>query len=447
MKVVLVENTTSGNIVNKDQMGGYGIGSSYGNSPPARLLSKMKRSGSRVPLLTLGYLAAILKRNAHEVAVHNAEDGPPPDADLYVVHSSIVESRHEAEFARRVKSGRSRAKVCFVGPFASHCPDAYLEAGDCVVEGEPESFFAGVRTLADIPRGIAHSPMVQDLESLPFPDWSPFDLGRYGYWPILPDKPFVPILSSRGCSFRCSYCPYIVQYPEWRMRSAEHTVEEIRVMIDRHAIKSFLFRDPLFTQGDGRAEAIAEGIMRSGLHRKVRWACETRTDLLNEKLIDVLHAAGMRGLNVGVESVDTSVLRSANRNQSHQYSERMISYAERKGIKVAAFYVFGLPADTARTIQDTIAYAKRLNTFAAQFHISTPFPGTSVHELHKHAIFETDWAKYDSFSLVFKHPQLGAEELERLKESAYGEYYFRGGYMRKHWRQLLEQFAAKGLRA
>ncbi len=437
MRAVLIENTTPANVVDKDQMGGYGIGSSYGGSLRTRLVSSLKRRGRRIPLLTMGYLAALLKKNGHEVTVYNAEDGPPPKADLYVIHSSIVESRDEVALASRLKKIASGAKVGFVGPFCSFYPDLYLEAANFVVRGEPEALFSTIRGPADIPQGIVESPEVKDIETLPFPDWDSFDLPRYGYWPILLNKPFVPILSSRGCSFKCNYCPYIVQYPEWRMRSAENTVEEIRWMVQRHAVKTFLFRDPLFTQGKGRAESIAMGMIEVGLHREVRWACETRTDLLNEDLIDLLYDAGLRGLNVGIESSDLAVLRSANRNQAQSHRERIIAYAERKGIKVAAFYVFGLPADTAKTIEGTIAYAKHLNTFAAQFHINTPFPGTPIFEMYKDVLLETDWARFTSFTPVFRHPNVSARELTRFKERAFGEYYFRPGYWVKHWRHLM----------
>ena len=438
MKVILVENTYPKLIVNKDQMGGYGIGSFQGESLRTRLVANLKRGGRRIPLLTMGYLAAILKKNAHEVMVYSAEDGQAPGADLYVIHSSIVESKYEMAFAAKIKKANKNSLVGVVGPFASFYPDLYMQEADFTVKGEPEILFSTIKEKADIPKGIVESPEVKDLNELPFPDWDAFDLSRYGYWPILLEKPFVPILSSRGCSFKCNYCPYIVQYPQWRMRSAENTVEEIRQMVDRYQVKTFLFRDPLFTQGKGRAEAIAHGILDAGLHRKVRWACETRTDLLNEDLIDLLYEAGLRGLNVGVESADLTVLKSANRNQSQVHRERMIFYAEQKGVKVAAFYVFGLPADTPETIEGTIEYAKHLNTFAAQFHINTPFPGTPVYDMYKDSIVETDWEKYNSFTPVFKHPTMTSGELTGLREKVYREYYFRLGYLTKHWSHLMK---------
>lgn len=435
MRIVLVENTDPSRFVNKDQMGGYGIGSDFGDSLGTRIISKLKRKGRRIPLLTLGYLAAILKKNGHQVQVYSAEDGPLPETELFLISSSIVECKSEVALARRIRE-EGRAKVGVVGPFSNYVPEVYGDAVDFIVKGEPEDW-ASKLTDGNIPDKDVESAEVSDLNSLPFPDWSPFNLDHYGYWPILLQKPFLPILASRGCSFSCNYCPYIVQYPEWRKRSPENVVAEMREDWERYKVRSLLFRDPLFTQGKGRAEAIAEGILSAGLERHIAWACETRTDLLNGKLIDLMVQAGLRGLNVGVESSDLEVLKSANRSQSQPHRERMIRYAESKGVKVATFYVFGLPADTKETVEQTIEYSRYLNTFAAQFHINTPFPGTPIYQMYKDSITDHDWSHYTSFAPVFRHPHLAGEELVALKTKAYESYYFRARYARKHWQQLL----------
>jgi len=435
VRILLVENTDGRRLANKDQMGGYGIGAQYGDSVGTRILSRYKRAGRRVPLLTLGYLSAVLRQQGHRVAVYNDGDGSMPAADMVVIASSIVESAAEVAFAERARR-ETGARVGMVGPFASVVPEHYLGHVDFVVRGEPERWAAQLRD-EDCPTGIVDSPMVDDLDSLPFPDWSPFDLRRYGYWPVLRDGPFAPILSSRGCSFRCNYCPYIVQYPEWRTRSPENVVQEVEYLTKRFGVRSMLFRDPLFTQGKHRAEQIAERLLQRGLHHGVTWACETRTDLLNEALLTLLVRAGLRGLNVGVESADLDVLKSANRRQSQPHSERMIRYAESLGVKVATFYVLGLPSDTEATIGDTIAYSRHLNTFAAQFHINTPFPGTPIYDTYRAEIFARQWSEFTSFAPVFHHPHLAPEALERLKHRAYDGYYFRLGYVGKHWRHLV----------
>ena len=88
-------------------------------------------------------------------------------------------------------------------------------------------------------------------------------------------------------------------------------------------------------------------------------ACETRLDMLNEEIIDLFYESGLRGLNVGIESINTDVLKKADRIPINiEYQTKIINYCHKKGIRVAAFYVFGLEADTKESINSTIEYAK-----------------------------------------------------------------------------------------
>ena len=57
-----------------------------------------------------------------------------------------------------------------------------------------------------------------------------------------------------------------------------------------------------------------------------------------------------------------------------------VGHAVGHELLVAVFYVLGLPEDTRESIEETVRYAKQLNTHVAQFFVFTPFPGTPVYE-------------------------------------------------------------------
>lgn len=403
-----------------------------GDSFLAKILERAKKRAVNIPVFALGYLAAIFKKNGHQVEYKFNE--LPLNSDLIIIPSSIVDYRYEIEFAKKIKE-KSSAKIGFFGPFASAQPDLYLEAADFVIINEPEQ---AVEKISEgrIPHGKIISQQIENLDSLPFPDWSLFPLKKYSYRPLLKPKPFIPVLSSRGCSFNCPYCPYKSYYGHLRQRSVGSVMEELKYLKINYGIKSIQFRDPLFTANKDRARSIAEGMLINNLN--LSWGCETHVNCLDHDLIDKLREAGLRSVNLGIESADVQVLSKASRFSAPKIKEtEIIGYCQKKGINVAAFYILGLPTDSAKTIKATISYAKRLNTLVAQFFMLTPFPGTELYKQMADRVTESDWQKFDSFTPVFRHPNLSGGELLTLKEKAFTSYYFRLGYLMKHWRKIL----------
>lgn len=414
--------------VNKDVMGGFGEATSIGDSIGARLIERLKKNGVKLPIFSLAYLAAIFSQNNHEVEFITNEI---PEADLVVIPSSIVEYKAEIEMAEKIRQ-QTNAKVGFIGPFATFKPDIFLKHADFVIQGEPEYIAARIKTT--IPTGLIKSKPIQNLDALPYPKWDIFPINEYSYYPVIKSKPFLPILSSRGCSYTCNYCPYKAYYGGWRKRSINYITKEIEYLIRQYNVKGLLFRDPLFTLDKKRSMSIAENIIKN--RWDIEWACETHFDLLDKVLIDKLYASGLRSLNVGIESFDEEILKKATRKAAKkEHQESIIKYCDKIGVKVSTFYIFGLPDDTSESIQRTIQYAKKLNTHVAQFFISTPFPGTEFYEQVKDKIY-ADWDSFNSFTPTFKHKNLSEKELLELKELAYLQYYFRLSYLFKYFKRM-----------
>jgi len=419
--------------INKDTMGGYGSATKIGNSFLAKLIEYRKKSGVKLPVFVLGYIAAIFSNKGHIVEYKINEI--PKDSDLIIMPSSIVDHKIELEYAKKIKE-ETKAKVGFIGPFASVKSELFLKHADFVIKNEPEQAMIEIAE-GKIPTGLVESQPIKDLDILPYPKWDIFPIESYGYSPMIDKKPFIPILSSRGCVFGCNYCPYKAYYGAWRQRTPENIIKEIKYLKEKYNIKGLLFRDPLFTFDKERSKKIAELIIQENLD--IEWACETHFDYLDEELIDKLYESGFRSLNVGIESSDPEILKNATRKSATiEKQNKIVDYCHKKGIRVAAFYIFGLPDDTKESIQNTINYAKKLNTIVAQFFISTPFPGTSFHEQIKDKIYDNDFSHYTSYMPVFRHKNLTKDELLNLKEKAFISYYFRPRYAFKFLKEKIK---------
>ena len=427
MKIVVLSASRHKNCTLKDVAGGYGTVFTIGNSWFARLLEVAKRRIASIPSVTAAYLDSILSAHGAEVVIkHNALE----PADLVLIASSITDCNYEKELGQRARR-EFGAKVGYFGTFAATVPEFYENAADFVVQSEIENL-APQLAKGQIPAGIVDAGFVSDLNGLPFPTWDQFNIRRYKYSIITARGITLPMLSSRGCPYTCGYCPYLVN-SRYRVRRAENVVDEIEYLVKRFGIRGISFRDPMFTFHRSRTMDIAQRILSKGLN--IRFGIETRTDKLDEEQLRFLHRAGLRSLEIGIESFDEGILlENLRKAPGKEQQEKIIDLCHRLGIRVIANYILGLSNDTVAGVQNTIGYAKKLNTFAIQFTVTTPYPGTLLYKSLQEHIFEEDWEKFNGWTNVYTHPTMTSEELHRLREEAYVTYHLRPRYV---WRFLI----------
>jgi radical SAM superfamily enzyme YgiQ (UPF0313 family) len=134
----------------------------------------------------------------------------------------------------------------------------------------------------------------------------------------------------------------------------------------------------------------------------------------------------LRQISFGVESPDPVVLKKvARRFIPHDHMRRMINLCWQLGIATTAFYVMGFLQDTEESIEDLIRFAVELDTTYANFKILTPYPGTPQFKQLKPLICETDWEKFDGYTLNFRHPALTPRRARLMLGMAYSRYFFR----------------------
>jgi radical SAM superfamily enzyme YgiQ (UPF0313 family) len=436
----LVNNAKNG-AMNKDLAGGMGTFSAFGAGFFLKLLSFVKGKGVKLPILPFAYLMAILKDKGHTVK-YIETDTVEDNYDLILIYGSIVDFQNEINFCKHLKWRYPKTIIGFFGSFPTVRPDLF-KAADFVIVGEAESFFLyDFKDLRDLSKVVKVKKLL-DMDDLPTPDWTGFPIKQYSYFPAIKEKPFVTLQSSRGCPFSCSYyCAYgMIQGQKYRVRSGAKLVEDIKILKKKYGIRGLQFRDPTFGIDKEQTISFAKGIIDNKI--KIHFGIETRLDLLDIELLKLLFEAGLRSINVGIETTDVMVSKANKRKlieKNHQ--ELIINFCKKLGIKVSAFYIFGLKEDTKESIRKTIDYAIKLNTNVAQFAISCPYPGTKYFDDLKSQgmIIQDDFEKFNSVNLVFKHASLSEKDLMSLKEEAFKRYYFRMGYAMEFIKWRIREF-------
>lgn len=215
----------------------------------------------------------------------------------------------------------------------------------------------------------------RDLDSLPFParHLARNDLYRRPDT----DEAQTTVVTNRGCPHRCTYClANQVAGLANRYRSVENVLAEIVDCVERHGIRSFLFRSDLFTQDRRWVQRLCEAILDAGL--RVSWACNSRVDTIDAETLRWMKRAGCWIAAFGVESGDQATLDRLEKNAKVEDAHRAVALCREAGIKSSVYLLLGLPWDTRASIEAQIAFARDLDPDIVEFFYPYPFPGTAL---------------------------------------------------------------------
>jgi radical SAM superfamily enzyme YgiQ (UPF0313 family) len=429
MRIVLADIKSRDGFISKDTVAG-GYGSRLRPfSKVTRIVAGLKRRFHDLPSVHLAYAAALAHNAGHEVVASN---GSLVEGDVALVLSSLVDYRRETEWARRMRARGVR--VGFLGLASQKIPQLFEADADFIVDGEPEA--ALIRLVGgEALRGTVPSPQIEDLDTLPFPNWELLLGARRRVRVPFAGRPAggaLPVLASRSCPEFCTYCPHRIQ-SQWRARSVGNILDELSYLQDTRGSLHIVFRDPLFSQERDRVLDLCDGIRARGLRHT--FECETRLDRLDVDLLDTMHRAGLRAMSFGVESLAPATLKKVGRRPIPEAHQRaIVARCRELGIVTAAFYVLGFGEDTWASINATVDYSIELGSTVAQFKVLTLYPGTPLFKRMAATITETDWERFDGFTPTFNHESLTHSELRFLLGSAYTRFYMRPSFLANYLR-------------
>ncbi len=413
------------------------------------------------PPLGLAILAAIAENSGAETQLidGNVTELTPTVLGERLTGSDIVcmsamTSNLNASFAlaKEIKTVIPETKIVFGGPHASILPKETLKecpSIDIVVKGEGEETFAELLSskcnrLEKI-KGICFrkgkkiietpdSAPIKDLDSLPYPAYHLLPIRKYRPFPPHGRRlPFMTMLTSRGCPFRCIYCSKPVFGSTFRSQNPKRVLQEISFLKEKFGIKEIMFYDDSFTLDQKRVEEICRLMIENRMD--IPWSCETRVNLVNPKLLMLMKKAGCYMVSFGVESGSQKILENLKKDITVEQIENAFVETKKAGIKTVAYFMLGSPGETQETINQTIEFSKKIGADFAQFSVCTPLPGSELFSLMKERIASVDWASFNyanasklDASLLFDRK---IKDLAKELRWAYLSFYLRPSYLIK----------------
>ena len=411
------------------------------------------------PSLGLAYLAAVSERRGDEVRIHDGdiEDTLIQDVarqfkpDLVGITANTTQVMSAWKEAECIKEVAGEAPIVLGGPHPTVLPheSAELPQIDIVARGEGEGTWQELseRLAAGADwRGVAgltymHEGEIIDepdrpslaIDVLPRPAYHLFDMKRYTNLQPATDriKGFsFPIMTSRGCPYRCSYCSQIMER-RWRMRPAEDVVDEWEWLVRDLGAAEIGVLDDSFNINRRRVLEICDLLIERKLSH-VPWIMINgiRANLADEELLGRMRAAGCIRTAFGVESGNQDILDSVIHKQLTLDQVRSAFVAAKTvGMETIGFFMVGMPGETEQTMEETIRFACELDPLVANFSIATPFPGTEMYDMVQEngRILADNWDDFVFFEgkARFEYPNLPAELVERKWKEAYRRFYLR----------------------
>jgi len=431
------------------------------------------------PNIFILILAAILKQEGFEVSLRDfsAEGGTgddlvsfvrSDDSDIYLFYTVFLSKKTDLMAREVIRRERPLAKCVFMATEPTSSPADFVDTDSVVVRGEPDETvrelapklasggdLSGVLGISYMSGGrVAHNPprpVIEDLDSLPFPDRSIIDKTRY-HNPKLSRLPYTALMASRGCAYRCYYCvPNSLDFareiefkksspggrkPPVRMRSAGNILAEVR-QIKEEGYRSFFILDDQFLWDEARTLGIMAGLKGMDME----WSCLARANKLqDERVVRAMAEAGCAFIAIGVESFNQGILDYIGKDLKVEMVYKAVANLKKYGIEPELNILLGsCPLETEATIKHTLDEAIKLDVDYTLISVCTPFPHTEFNRIAKEKgwMIEPEYRAIDPIKQSFiSYPHLTKDDLERLIRKAYFRFYFRPSYIWKRLRKV-----------
>jgi len=205
----------------------------------------------------------------------------------------------------------------------------------------------------------------------------------------------VPVLTSRGCFYKCTYCNFsAISRHIVRFHSPERVIAELRIL-DGFRKKGFGFEvvicDDTFSLHRKRIELICQGLINEGIGLDLV-DVELRADRIDERLLRRLFQAGIREINLGLESSSPRVLYNVKKARLGSSTKdrfklektfikqvkKAVGIAKGIGFKTNVSVIFGLPGDTKKTALETLNFIRNLGVDRYSHNILSIYAGTAL---------------------------------------------------------------------
>jgi radical SAM superfamily enzyme YgiQ (UPF0313 family) len=302
--------------------------------------------------------------------------------------------------------------VILGGVYATLCPGHAKAASgaDIVAPGPGEkSLFAALKSaLGD---ATPPSPEFAGLDSLPWPavEW-------------LRDRTWLPILTSRGCPFRCTFCASHLLAEGLEQRSPRSVAAEIESRHARFGTTDFAFYDDaLLVDKDRHIVPLLEKIAAAAISVRLHTPNGLHIREIDVRLARLFRRAGVVSLYLSLESADDPLIRKKAPKTSPGDLPKALAALDEAGYRrrdINVYLIMGLLGQGVAGVEESIRYVRELGATPRMAFFS-PLPGTEEWQvLAERGIVseETDPLLHNKVAFAYLKGDVSPAEFEGVKK-------------------------------
>lgn len=364
----------------------------------------------------LAYISSVLLRMGHKVVIYQQDVFHWPeehltdylnrnhfDAVCVSVIGGYYQYRKLVKISEAINRTNNRPIYIIGGHGPAPEPEYFLKktGADIVVIGEGEitavELFNAIDSKTPLRnvKGIAfldgdklvktpERPLIHDIDTIEPPAYHLFPID---YYALLRDPNMsnadrgMPVLSGRGCTFKCNFC-YRMDMGH-RARSIDAVLEEVSLLQKNHNINYIMFSDELLMISEERTVEFCNGIIRSGM--RFKWNCNGRLNFAKPDVLKLMRDAGCVFINYGIESLDQQALNVMKKGLSVKMIHQGIQATLESGISPGFNIIFGNIGENRDSLKKGVEFLLRYDDRSQMRTIRpvTPYPGSP---LYYHAI-------------------------------------------------------------
>ena len=196
-----------------------------------------------------------------------------------------------------------------------------------------------------------------DLDTMPYPDFSDFDLSRYVDLDNPGNNPLcLPMYTSRGCPARCNFC---MDYKMWdvyyRQKSPQRIAEEMLTLSRQYGVKDFHLIELIFNGHHKKMLELCDYLIEAdhGISFFGHGRIDPRLDVDS---LRKLKQAGFKWFIFGLETASNQLLKNMRKGYGKDTASRVLKSMGEVGMSCSVNLITGLPGETQADHEETMQF-------------------------------------------------------------------------------------------
>ena len=169
---------------------------------------------------------------------------------------------------------------------------------------------------------------------------------------------YVPLMTSRGCPFKCTYCASHFLNPIRMWRSPDSVLEEIKFWNKSYRVKDFvLYDDAFLVDAERHAIPLLEKIIQADIHLRFHTPNALHIRGLSAQTARLLFKAGFKTIRLGLETAEFDQRETIDRKVTEDDFRQTAKYLQEAGFEkhqVGAYLLMGLPGQELAAVERSI---------------------------------------------------------------------------------------------